>query len=632
MLRQIRRSAESPFVKFFLVLLALSFVGWGVGDYITGGRSNVALQINNQTVSLSEVSTAYQNELAALQRQIGFQLPPEMLEQTQLGAQVITGIIQRKLQEQEAAELGIDIADEELKEVITNTQAFQTAGQFNAETYKQILSTYGLTTEAYEKTLRSNLVRNRLNALFDGPAGVKEIINRLLTFEQEGIEVETISVKFEAMPKPQSVTQEELEEAYKQTNLQTVETRSAEALVLDPTKLDQPQATAGEVEAYYTANQARFQTEEERRARHILVKTEDEANDLYQKLKADAGIFAGLARTNSQDPGSAPNGGDLGFFSRGAMVAEFEEAAFNLNVNEISAPVKSAFGYHIIQLTDVKTARTKPLNEVKEEITKQLIAQKAEEALYSIQTDIEDRIASGEALQEIAKSTSATNYETYKNKQLDENGISEILETVFQTETTGEVSEVITLADGRLAFIQVTEITPARSMTQEEAKKELTAQIKRNKQKQAAQQAAQKHINAWQKGQKVAGSTTHPVVLRTGENAPEWLKTDVINALFKLKPGQALAQPILADDAFISARLVKKHAAQFDDVQLESSLVALNVQMNNDLRLQTLLNRFENSKVSYNIPALKQVFGENFTGQNLPQPTKAPWYAVWRHF
>ena len=154
--------------------------------------------------------------------------------------------------------------------------------------------------------------------------------------------------------------------------------------------------TDQQIEDYYTKNKAQYSQPESRDVRHILVKTKAQADGLYNQLKEGAD-FAALAKKFSEDTGSKANGGKL-TISKGQTVAPFDKQAFALKKNAISKPVKTEFGYHIIQpLSDVKAAKTTPLKDVKESIRQQLAQTKKNEAMTKwvdeLKKDYEDKIS-----------------------------------------------------------------------------------------------------------------------------------------------------------------------------------------------------------------------------------------------
>lgn len=145
-----------------------------------------------------------------------------------------------------------------------------------------------------------------------------------------------------------------------------------------------------DLKQYYEENKQFYEEEEQVKARHILVETEEEANEIKQQLDQGAD-FEELAKEKSTDPGSKESGGDLGYFGRGEMVAEFEETAFSLAVGEISAPVKSSYGYHIIKVEDYKEARTPTYDEIKNDIREDYIDRKVQERASTWLSEIRQR-------------------------------------------------------------------------------------------------------------------------------------------------------------------------------------------------------------------------------------------------
>lgn len=174
--------------------------------------------------------------------------------------------------------------------------------------------------------------------------------------------------------------EEALNSALQQSSMTLDDLKAQMPLQVEIRKLVEPQVTVTdeEISTYFDENKASFNQEEEVRASHILVETKEEADAIVKQLK-DGADFAALAKEKSADTGSKDNGGDLDFFKRGDMVAEFSDAAFNLKVGETSGSVKTDYGYHIIKVTDRKEAHEYTLEEKKEEIKKTLTSQKVSE-------------------------------------------------------------------------------------------------------------------------------------------------------------------------------------------------------------------------------------------------------------
>jgi foldase protein PrsA len=267
--------------------------------------------------------------------------------------------------------------------------------------------------------------------LFDSMAelGGKQTLDNLIQDElvtqaadKAGIKVTDADVDKEiASIKARFPSETEFESALQQANMTLDDLKKQTPMQLRIRKILEPQVidkvTDADVKKYFDENKASFNTPLQVRASHILVATEKEANDILAELKA-GGDFAAIAKAKSTDPGSKESGGDLGFFGAGAMDPAFEKAAFALKKDELSAPVKSSFGYHIIKVTDRKEAKTATFEEEKAKIKDQLISQKVSElsttwladlkAKAKITNTLEDNTAAGAAAK-TTDSAAATN-------------------------------------------------------------------------------------------------------------------------------------------------------------------------------------------------------------------------------
>lgn len=231
------------------------------------------------------------------------------------------------------------------------------------------------------------ITKNQLYAAMAAAGGAQTLDNliqeELLTQEakKKAIVISDQDVEAEiSQIKKQFSSESEFQAALQQSNMTIDDLKKQLPMQIRVRKLVEPRAkvTDEEVKQYFEANRDMFDQAEEVRASHILVSTKAEADDILKQLKGGAD-FAKLAKEKSTDPGSKNAGGDLGFFGWGAMVPEFEEAAFSLKVGELSGPIKTDFGYHIIKVTDHKEAKAATLEEKKAEIREQLIRQKVAE-------------------------------------------------------------------------------------------------------------------------------------------------------------------------------------------------------------------------------------------------------------
>jgi peptidyl-prolyl cis-trans isomerase D len=262
------------------------------------------------------------------------------------------------------------------------------------ERYKQLVGAQGLSPEGFESRMRQDLsMRQVLAGVNATGLASSAMVDQTLAayFERRDIQVQRFNTaEFAAKAAP---TDEQLDQFYKANPqlFQAPESANIEYLVLDLEAAKKGiTLKAEDVKAYYDQNAARLSGQEERRASHILITAPKDApasertaakakaDALLAEVKAKPDSFSDVAKKNSQDPGSAANGGDLDFFARGAMVKPFEEAAFSMKKGDISSVVESDFGYHIIRLTDIKAAKQKSFEEMKPEIEADLLKQQAQ--------------------------------------------------------------------------------------------------------------------------------------------------------------------------------------------------------------------------------------------------------------
>ena len=389
-------------MQFLLLLFVLpSFAFLGLESYgRMGGANGAVVTVAGQPITQQEWDAAQREQLERMKRMYGAQFDPKMFDTPELKHQVLENLIAQRALLVEAARQHVLVPDRVVQQAVLETPGLlQADGKFDGARYKELLALQGMTPEMYEAKLRQDLALQQLNGAIQGTAfAPRSVTSRLsdLSAQQRVVRESVIkAVDF----KPQVKVTEQMLKDYYDHNIQQFtipEHVKIEYLVLD-TKALAAQAVVSEddIKSYYEQNASHYTTEEQRRASHILIAVgkdapaneqaaaKAKAEALLAKLRSEPASFAKLAAENSQDPGSAGQGGDLGFFSRDAMVKPFADAAFSLKEGQISDLVRSDFGYHIIQLTAIKPAVGKPLAEVhdqiKADIQKQLVAKKFSE-------------------------------------------------------------------------------------------------------------------------------------------------------------------------------------------------------------------------------------------------------------
>jgi peptidyl-prolyl cis-trans isomerase D len=403
MLDLLRKKAQSPLIQGTILIIALVFIFWGVGGY-RGSRNSVA-QVNDEVIPYEEFQKAYERLANQYRDQFGGTLPKGLLESLDLENQALEQLIQRSLLRQGAREMGIMVSDLEVQQAVEKMEAFRSNGVFNVEQYKNIISSSGMTPTSFEDTMRTDLLAGKVIEYLSHFAKLTPLeVKDQFDFDNEEIKIEYVSFSGADFRDKIATDQEQLKSYYEENkeNYQTEPQVKLHFLAFPYVAEEKPAIPDEDLEAFYRQNISRYSMPEQRRARHILIKTsaEDSEDVLAEKrnmalqvleLAKSGEDFAELAKQYSEGP-TGPRGGDLGAFTRGRMVKPFEDAAFSLNEGEISDIVETQFGFHIIRLEKIEPANTKPLEEVKDEIAAQLQAQKSRELAFTKATEAYENI------------------------------------------------------------------------------------------------------------------------------------------------------------------------------------------------------------------------------------------------
>jgi peptidyl-prolyl cis-trans isomerase D len=369
-------------IQVFLGLIALTFVGWGVENYTSmrGARDTVAT-VNGIDISQRQFAEELRRQQDQMRRMFGNAIDPAMLDSPESRRAVLEAMISARLVQHEAGRAHMFMSREAVIDAITSAPEFQEDGKFSPARYSAYLSSRGVSDQQNVAELQTQIPLARFaGAISDTGIAPRSVAARLVALEGQKREVS--QVRF---PVQQFLPQVKIDEAQVKAHYEankgdyrTPERVRAEYLVLSAEALarDEP-PTENEIRAAYEGRAAQFRVEEQRRASHILVKTKDEADKLLAELKKNPGRFADLAKKNSQDPGSAEKGGDLGWFGRGMMVKPFEEAVFKLNQNDLQV-VQSEFGFHVLRVTGIQAGKNRPLEDVRKELAEDLARQKGQ--------------------------------------------------------------------------------------------------------------------------------------------------------------------------------------------------------------------------------------------------------------
>ncbi|MFT6733765.1 MAG: peptidyl-prolyl cis-trans isomerase D [Polaribacter sp.] len=417
----IREGVKKPWAKILIFAIVISFVGAG---YFTSalflGDPNAVAVVNGDSVSRTEFQRAYSSTRQRYGEAYTQFIKTEEQERN-FRINVLQNLISRKLTLQSTKNMGMRASDDSIRKVIVEIPALQNDGAFSSELLDKALVNIGMTRSQFKQSLQTDQI---LAQLTDGISKSEFVLTNELSNQYKYLGQKrsgrVLDIKYSAFSNGLVISDEEASEYY-EANKDNY--RQEEKITLDYIELSVEALLKavtindGELTTYYEENMDRYKSEESKSVSHILIASgedtsardikiqETKINEL--KAKLDAGEdFSALAKTSSEDEFSAENGGDLGVVEKGAMQDTFDEAVASLaNVGDISAPIKTDFGFHIIKLTGMVKGEIQPIDEVKVQITEALQKQKAEELFYERSAILEEKsFEISDSLTEVAES------------------------------------------------------------------------------------------------------------------------------------------------------------------------------------------------------------------------------------
>jgi peptidyl-prolyl cis-trans isomerase D len=415
MLSLMRKHASSWIIKFLLAAIIVVFIPWGVQRY-TSQRSSRVADVNGTIITLNDYRNSYSNLIEQVRQSFGNNLNDELIQALQLRKRALDQLVDRILMLQAAEKLKIQVSDDELAQSIRDIRAFQTAGVFDNQRYLNTLSRTKLSPETFEEQQREVLIIDKLQNFISGNIKVSELEARQW-YKYNNTEVDVDYVLLEpGQFKNIEPTADEIQDFFDQhkENYKTDPEVKVRYLRLKPGDFAAKVTVVEEdIQDYYESNREKFKNPKTVQARHILIKVAQNANpeevesarqraEDVLKLAREGQDFAALAQQYSEGP-TKTKGGDLGTFRREAMVKPFADKAFSMKAGDISDPVRTRFGWHIIKVEKINPAKTLSLDEAREDIEKTLKTERSRNLAYDEAETLYDAVFECQKLADIAQ-------------------------------------------------------------------------------------------------------------------------------------------------------------------------------------------------------------------------------------
>jgi peptidyl-prolyl cis-trans isomerase D len=608
MLDRMRR--HKGWLKWSLAVVVLTFVAFYIPSFMDGTTAGAApsellAEVEGESITVRDFQRRYNAQLQAYRNAYGSQLSEQLLRQLGIEQQILQQMVDEQAMVAEARRQGLSVGDVEVRERILAIPAFQENGQFIGEQrYRQMLQFNNppLTTTEFEDNLRRALLVEKLRSAVTGWMTVNDTdVAAEFRRRNEKVKLDVVPLTADAFRSQVSVSDADLT-AHFEKNKETYrigEKRRLRYALVDVDQVRQ-QVTVpeAELEAFYKQNIAQYSTPEQVAASHILLKTEEKDEAAVQKQaqeiarRAKAGEdFAALAKQFSEDESNNTTGGSLGEFGRGTMVPEFEQAAFAMKAGEISDPVKTSFGYHVIKVEKNQAATSRPLAEVRSEIEDQLKWQKAQQQAESTAKGLEAQMKTAADLDRLAKERGFHVQDTtafLRDEPIDGLGPApEVAAQAFQL-ADGAVSPALRVSRGWVFATvigkeepRLPQLTEVRDRVRDDLVRERAAELAKSKAAEIA--TLLKGASDFAAAAKKAGLEVKPTELITrGSPIPDLgVSADVDNVAFTL-PVNGVSDPIATPQGTAIVRVTEKQAVT--DAEVSAGIDQLREELVNQRR------------------------------------------------
>ena len=560
MLQNIRDNSQGWIAKTIigLIVVLLAFTGFEA-IFNTVGNAQNAAEVNGEEISLSELNQAVDMQRRQLLQQFGRDFDTSLIDDRLLRDAALRGLIEQRQLLGAAEQAGFAFPEAALDQVILLTPEFQQNGQFSPERFDQVIRQMGYTRLQFREMLRQEMLLGQLRAGIAGSGFVTEReVEAFARLERQTRDFATLVLKVE--PTAVSLGEDEVQAYY---NDNAARFMSPEQVVIDYVELKKDQFFA-QVEVSEADLRELYEKEianlaEQRQAAHILVESGDVRSDAEAKAKIEeirqrlsqGEEFTALAKQLSEDPASAADGGDLGFAGPGVYDPAFEEALYALKKGEVSAPVRSDFGWHLIKLLNVQSADVPSLASLKDKLERDLKTRQVEQRFVEASKQLEDAAFEASDLAQPAQELGLTVQTSEPFGREGGEGLSanrQIVQAAFSPEVLeeGSNSAALELDPETVVVLRVREHRKAERLPFEQVAGEIRQQLRQERAAGAVQEKGERLLADLRQGKtpvELAGAAQTWKVVEAANRAQEGVEPVVLQTLFRMPKPEAADKP-----------------------------------------------------------------------------------------
>ncbi len=553
MLLELFRNHKRWLMFIAMILVIPSFVVTGIYSYNRMISDDGAIaKVDDVSILPQQFDEVKRQQLETLRERLGENFRSNMLDSREARVALLKRIMSDRALIGEVSLENVEVSEATAIELIKTLPAFQQDGKFSPTAYQNFLASRGYSDEYFVSIMRGDIARELLTSGVTRSVIVpKTLSQQLFDLLNEKRDVAVYTVPSADFMKSIKITDEDARSFWinNQKLFERPDEIDIEYVVLTPSLFANVQPTEEDIKSFYEQNPNRFRAAEERRASHILVdlsegeeKAKAKADEIMKAVEAAPGDFEKIAREKSSDPASAKDGGDLGFFGRGMMVPQFEEAVFKAKKGDIVGPVKSEFGYHIIKVTDVKAESVRPLSEVRDEIVRLYQEQESQKRFAQEAENFSNMVY--EQSDTLAPVVEKYGIKAQTLKGLTAEGPSDpavkklinqhVVESLFAEECLREKrnTQAIEVSSNTLVAARVTAYRPTHVMSFEEARSDIMARLTRERALDEASTKGGELLKSLRSGKADAVKFGDTMTLSRGK--PQNQSFELINAVMRV--------------------------------------------------------------------------------------------------